>query len=564
MIRRERVGDILIRAGKITEEQLNRALEEQPKTHKRVGDVLVDLGFIKEEELADTLASQLKIPRVHLAESTPVREAVDMLPFEFLMKNQVCPVKVTDGRLELAVCDPLNIFLVDDIEHKTGLKVKTFIETPSAIKKALEEAHPKDAKMMERVALDLAGQEASGGDDDTGKAIDLDKIEGPIVALAHQIIEKGISEKASDIHVEPSEQSLRVRFRIDGVLQEIIKIPPSIMKFQGELISRLKLMANMDISEKRLPQDGRIKVTAGERVVDLRVNSLPVAKGEKICIRILGSSGGAKTLADLGFSKLSFKIFEDLIRHPNGLILVTGPTGSGKTSTLYAALDTVYNPGLNICTVEDPIEYNIPYFNQTQINSAIGMTFGTVLRALLRQDPNVILIGEIRDTETAKIAVESALTGHLVFSTLHTNSAAATVARLTELEVEPYMVASVLLGVVAQRLCRRLCMKCKREAPASAELIEFLEKHGKKVETPKMWIPVGCKYCKESGYSGRQAIHEILINSPTLREDVLAHADSESIAEHAKQRGFVTLVEDGYLKVLQGITSVEEVRRVAR
>ncbi len=562
MIRRERIGDILIRAGKITEDQLNKALEEQPKTHKRVGDVLVDLGFIGEDELSDILSAQLKIPRIHLVENEPAKEAIAVLPFEFLTKNLVCPVRVHEGRLDLAVADPLNIFLVDEIEHKTGLKVKTFIDTASAIKKALEASQPKDAKMMERVALDLASQESSNDGDDSGKAIDLDKIEGPIVALAHQVIEKAIQEGASDIHVEPSEMSLRVRFRIDGVLQELIKIPPSIMRFQGELISRLKLMANMDISEKRLPQDGRIRVTAGERTVDMRVNSLPVAKGEKICIRLLGSAK-KQTLADLGFSKLSFKLFNELIRHPNGMILVTGPTGSGKTSTLYAALDAVYNPGLNICTVEDPIEYNIPYFNQTQINAAIGMTFAAALRALLRQDPNVILIGEIRDGETAKIAVEAALTGHLVFSTLHTNSAAATVARLIELDVEPYMVASVLLGVVAQRLCRKLCTKCKKEAPAAPELLEFLSKHGK-TEGARMWIPVGCKFCKESGYAGRQAIHEVLLNSPELRADVLSMADSASIHKKARDRGFVSLIEDGYVKVLQGVTSLEELKRVAR
>ncbi len=562
MIRRERVGDILIRAGKITEEQLAHALEEQPKTHKRVGDVLVDLGFIAEDELADTLSAQLKIPRVRLEEHDPSREALDLLPIEFLQKNMVCPVKVADGRLELAVCDPLNIFLIDEIEHKTGLKVKTFIDSGSMIRRALEQANPNDEKVMERVALDLANEEA-GETDDAMQAVDLQKVEGPIMALAHQIIEKGIAEKASDIHVEPAEASLRVRFRIDGVLQELIKIPPSIMKFQGELISRLKLMANIDISEKRLPQDGRIKVSLGNKKIDLRVNSLPVAKGEKICIRILGGGSGTKqTLEDLGFSKRSFKIFNELIRHPNGLVLVTGPTGSGKTSTLYAALDAVSNPGINICTVEDPIEYNISEFNQTQINPVINMSFGMALRALLRQDPDVILIGEIRDNETAKIAVESALTGHLVFSTLHTNSASATVARLTELEVEPYMVASVLLGVVAQRLCRRLCDRCKKEAPPSPELVDFLERHGKK--SGRMFIPVGCKHCKESGYLGRQAIHEILVNSSHLREHVINRADAETIANTAKKHGFVNLLEDGYVKVLQGITSLEELLRVAR
>lgn len=562
MIRRERIGEILLKAGKISEDQLEKALEEQARTHKRVGDLLVELEFVDEDDLANTLASQLKMGRVNLDEITPENDSMELLPYEFLTKNLVCPIKTQNGRLELAVADPLNIFLIDEIEHKTGLKVKTFIDSPSNIRSALERSSQKDSQSLDKVAMDLSQREGGGGDEES-TAIDLEKIEGPIVALAHQIIEKAITEKASDIHIEPSEAALRIRYRVDGVLQELIKIPPTIMKFHGELISRMKLMANMDITEKRIPQDGRIKVSKGDRTLDLRVNSLPVARGEKICIRVLDSSSTRMDLRDLGFSSFSYKLFDEALAHPHGLVLVTGPTGSGKTSTLYAALQKVYNPGINICTVEDPIEYQIPEFNQTQINTQIGLTFAEVLRAILRQDPDVILVGEIRDNETAGIAVESALTGHLVLSTLHTNSAAASVSRLTELDVEPYMVASTLLGAVAQRLCRRLCKKCKREAPLADEIAGFLKRHGKP-STGKMYIPVGCKSCKDSGYSGRIPIHEVLLNSPELRQHILNQTDSETITEEARKRGFVTLIEDGYVKVLQGHTSLEELHRVAR
>ncbi|MBI4861195.1 MAG: type II/IV secretion system protein [Candidatus Riflebacteria bacterium] len=564
IIKRMKLGEMLLEAKKITKEQLQQALDEQLKTHKRLGEVLVEMGFVDQDTLVNFLADQLKIPRMSLVGTEVEKAALELLPPEYCKKNLVCPFKIDGNKLHLCISDPMNIFLVDEIEHRTGKKVQTFLEAPAVIKNTLDKLHSGDESRLALAAEQLDDKEAMAGLDETA-TVDLQKIEGPIVSLAHQVIEKAITEKASDIHVEPGEKSLRVRFRVDGVLQELLKIPPSLQKFANELTSRLKLMANMDISEKRIPQDGRIRVAHGEKNIDIRVNTMPVAKGEKVCMRLLDSSSTKLDLKDLGFSEHNSKIFESLVDHPHGLVLVTGPTGSGKTSTLYAALNYVYNPGENTCTVEDPIEYQIPVFNQTQVRSNIGLTFASCLRAILRQDPDIILIGEIRDAETAGIAVEAALTGHLVFSTLHTNSASAAVARLIELDVETYMIASTLLGVVAQRLCRRLCPKCKQEADVTEAIVEFGQsRFGKDLTGRKMYVGGGCPSCKNMGYSGRCGIHEILENTTELRQQILARADSESIAESAKERGFLTLIEDGYLKVLQGTTSLEEVRRVAR
>ena len=563
IIKRMKLGELLLESKKISPEQLQRALDEQLKTHKRLGEVLCDLGIVDQETLVNFLSDQLKIPRMDLRGADIDKTALESLPAEYCKKNLVCPVKLEGNKLHLCISDPMNIFLIDEIEHRTGKKVQTFLESPSVIKITLEKLLSDDGGRLEMAAAELGEKQSTGHDDSA--SVDLEKSEGPIVALAHQMIEKAMSEKASDIHVEPGEKSLRVRYRVDGVLVELLKIPTSLQHFANELVSRIKLMANMDISEHRIPQDGRIRVTHNDRTLDIRVNTMPVAKGEKVCMRLLDSSSTKLGLKDLGFSEHNQKVFEGLVDHPHGLVLVTGPTGSGKTSTLYAALNHVYNPGENICTVEDPIEYQIPVFNQTQVRSNIGLTFASCLRAILRQDPDIILIGEIRDAETAGIAVESALTGHLVFSTLHTNSAAAAVARLIELDVETYMIASVLLGTVAQRLTRRLCSKCKKEGDMAPELIEFARmRFGKDLSGRKMFVGNGCSSCKNAGYIGRCAIHEILENTSELRQQILNRSDSESITESAKERGFLTLIEDGYLKVLQGTTSLEEVRRVAR
>lgn len=579
IVKRMKLGEMLLEANLISQDQLKQALEEQMKSRKRLGEILIDLKVIDVDVLVDFLSKQLDIPRVNLREVEIEKSAMELLASDFCKNNLVCPVAVVDGRLRLALSDPLNIFLIDEIEHRAGMKVIPMLENPANIKSTLDKVYAGDTSKLEMLSQELDEGDAVGSGEESS-SIDLQKIEGPIVALAHQLLEKAIAEKASDIHVEPGERTLRVRFRVDGVLVELLKIPQSLQKFSSELVSRLKLMANMDISERRLPQDGRIRVTQSDRSVDMRVNTMPVAKGEKVCIRLLDASATKLEMKDLGFSDTNFELWEEIIRHPHGLVLVTGPTGSGKTSTLYAALNYVYTPEENTCTVEDPIEFHNPNFNQTQVRSNIGLTFAACLRAILRQDPDIILIGEIRDTETAKIAVESALTGHLVFSTLHTNSASATVARLVELDVEPYMVASTLLGVLAQRLCRRLCPKCKQERelpdeiknwaisrckmPGESALKRFLMEKLKDPAGRKSYIPGTCPNCKSTGYVGRMGIHELLTNSPELRKQVLEKSDGESIADAARLRGFVTLVEDGYQKVLLGRTSLDEVLRVAR
>jgi type II secretory ATPase GspE/PulE/Tfp pilus assembly ATPase PilB-like protein len=391
------------------------------------------------------------------------------------------------------------------------------------------------------------------------------KMEGSIVALVNQIVEKGISEKASDIHLEPGEKSFRVRFRVDGLLQELLKIPPPMQGCANELTSCLKQLAGLDVAEKRLPQDGRFRVTREERTLDIRVSTIPVARGETVCLRLLDAGATRLALKDLGFSDHNLKTFEELVDHSQGLVLVTGPTASGKTTALYAALSHLYNPGEKICTVEDPVEYQIPVINQMQVRPDIGLTFASCLRAILRQEPDVILIGEIRDSETASIAVESALTGHLVFSSLRTNSASVAVTRLIELNVETHMIASTLLGVMAQRLCRRLCPKCKKEIDPGPEIFAFgRELFGKDLAERKVYTHGGCSSCRSTGYLGRSGVHEILVNTVDLRKQIVGRADPETIEQAARSRGFMTLVEDGYLKVLQGITSLEEIRRIAR
>ena len=558
------LGEILVEAGACTEQHVEEALARQQDSMLRVGEELVKMGAITDDDLTKALSKQLNVPifKVDELEDFP-SDIVQTLTITFLEENKIVPAKFDSETDTLTIVhhDPLNVFLVDDIEHRTGFKVQFFIDTVANINKALKVIKKMDNSMMDSVISGMQNMDAStrGGDE----SVDLNAIDGPIVTLCNQIIHTGITEGASDIHVEPSKTKLRIRYRKSGVLVELLKIPDIIHKFQPELISRLKLMGNMDISERRLPQDGRIKVSVSKtKTLDLRVNCLPIVGGEKVCMRILDSSGLSLGLEDIGFSKHTLDIFKRNCTKPNGLILMTGPTGSGKTTTLYSALHFISTPQINICTCEDPVEYTIANYNQTQIRSNIGLTFASALRALLRQNPDVILIGEMRDAETATIGVEAAMTGHLVFSTLHTNSASGAIGRLVDMGVPGYLVASTLLSCTAQRLGRKLCDLCKKKVPLFPEIAEFAKKV--KANVKYIYTAQGCKKCDNSGYKGRSGVHETLENNEILRECISAGKDEHYIEHALKKVGFLTLRDDGLIKTLKGNMDEKELNRICR
>lgn len=559
------LGEILMEKGLITEAHLAQALEQQQQSMLRIGEELIKMGAINDSDLIQALSEQLGIPifRVEEVEEYPM-DVVELLTYPYLNENKILPVHFDEQNDELSIVhhDPLNIFLIDDLEHKTGYKIKFFIDSETNINRGMKTLAALDTSLLDTAVSELEGMEIST-DRTKEDAIDLGEAEGPIVRLVNLMISTGINEGASDIHVEPSKKRLRIRYRCSGVLRQLIQIPDIIHQFQPELISRLKLMANMDISERRLPQDGRIKVAVSKgKNLDMRVNTLPVQGGEKVCMRILDSSGLSLGLEDIGFSKHTLQIFQRNCVKPNGMILMTGPTGSGKTTTLYSALHYISSPEINICTTEDPVEYTIPDYNQTNIRSNIGLTFASALRALLRQDPDVILVGEMRDEETATIGVEAAMTGHLVFSTLHTNSAAGAVGRLIDMGVPGYMVASTLLCCVAQRLARTLCPACKKKVPLFPEAAKFAKKV--KANVKYIYGPVGCKKCNGGGYKGRSGIHETLENNATLRASIAAGEDEHGIEEKQQELGFINLREDGLIKVLQGKMDEAELNRTTR
>jgi len=559
------LGEVLIEKGIISEVQLEQALAEQENSMLRLGEQLVQMGLVTENEIILTLAEMLGVPtfKTDQVDEFPI-SVINTLSYEYCKENKVIPVAEDEETNTVSVVhhDPLNVFIVDEIEQRTGMHVKFLVDTPASIERALAKLRRFDSSEMDAVVNDMQTMDVRESKAD--QAVQLDnEAEGPIVTLVNRILATGIQEGCSDIHVEPSKSLLRIRFRKSGVLCELTPIPDLVHKFQPQLISRLKLMADMDISERRLPQDGRIKVAAAQgKTLDMRVNTLPVQSGEKICMRILDTSAASMGLNEMGLSKRNSTLLRRNCQKPNGLVLVSGPTGSGKTTTLYASLNYINSPEVNICTTEDPVEYTIPDYNQTNIRSNIGLTFPSALRALLRQDPDIILVGEMRDGETANIGVEAAMTGHLVFSTIHTNSASGAVGRLVQMGVPPYLVASTILCVCAQGLMRTLCQSCRKKAPLSKELLLFSKRI--KANLDHGYDAVGCKRCQQSGYKGRMGVHEVLENSQTLRQCIVDGLDEKAIEEVLVKQGWVTQRMDGMLKVLQGQTSEDEMNRVCR
>ncbi|MBI3037446.1 Flp pilus assembly complex ATPase component TadA [bacterium] len=560
---RKRLGDILVEAKLISGEQLKSALQKQKGMGLRLGRVLVEMGFATDESIAKTLARQMSIAFLNLNELSIPPEVLTTIPEAIVRSHNLLPVLLEGNKLRVTMADPLDVFIIDEIHYQTGYEIEIAISAESEIEAATK--HYFGSSESLKAAMDTIKAEKRDPlmqlDEGFFNTFELgsDEPSVPIINLANTIIQQAIADKASDIHIEPDEDLVRIRYRIDGVLNEVMKAPKGI---QGELMSRLKIMAQMDISEKRLPQDGRIKVRVKDVSVDLRVSVLPTVFGEKIVIRILDKTKLQLTLEQVGFDEELLALFKVLARSPNGIILMTGPTGSGKTSTLYAAINFLRDAHVNITTVEDPVEYQIPAINQVQVRPEIGLTFARALRSILRQDPNIILIGEIRDFETAQIAIESALTGHLVFSTLHTNDAASAVTRLIEMGVEPYLVGSAVIGVGAQRLVRKICPSCKSQVVPEPSLEGEMKRLG--FQNAPTFKGTGCLTCRKSGYLGRTAIHEIMTITEDIHSHILNSSSARTIRDAAVNGGMRTMREDGIHKVVKGVTSMDEVVRLTR
>jgi len=554
--RTKQLGELLVEEGKLTAAQLETAAAEQRRVGRSLGRILVELGMLAEGELLATLARQVGMRFVDLGSYPVDATAVTKLSEAMARRHLALPIGYEDGRLLVAMADPGNVVAVDDIRAVTGGDIRPVVATRADIVATLDRFH----RHLDEV--DELAASAAGDADDASELADVREVveDAPIVKLVNLLISQAVQDRASDIHIEPQERELRIRYRIDGVLHEVMHPPKSI---QAGVTSRLKIMADLDIAERRVPQDGRIAVTIGGRSIDLRVASLPTVYGEKIVMRILDKSAVLLTLPELGFSPENFERYQAAARKPYGMVLVTGPTGSGKSTTLYATLNSVNDADRNIVTIEDPVEYRLGGVNQVQVNVKAGLTFAAALRSILRCDPDIVLIGEIRDPETARIAVESALTGHLVLATLHTNDAPSAITRLTEMGLEPFLVASAVDCVLAQRLARRLCDKCREPySPTAEALAEAGWPAGADGEPPKLHRAVGCTACGKTGYRGRLALHEVMTVTEEIERLCVERRSSNEIAELARADGMTTLRQDGLAKAILGDTSVEEVMRV--
>jgi type IV pilus assembly protein PilB len=552
----KQLGDILLDGGLVSDDQLSAAYEEHERIGRSLGRVLVDNGILTESQLVAALATQIGLRFVDLADYSVDGSALGRVPGTVCRRHSAMPIGFEDGKLLVAMADPANVFAMDDIRSLTGMEVKAVVATRADVIAAIDRYYRADSDLDDLTSVLDADAE---DEDDLSKVKEIVE-DAPIVKYVNLLITQAIQDRASDIHLEPGEHDLRVRFRIDGVLHEVMRSPKAI---QSGVISRLKIMADINIAERRIPQDGRLSVNAHGKKVDLRVATLPTVWGEKVVMRILDNSTARLDLADLGFSEGNFETYSKSFVKPYGMILVTGPTGSGKSTTLYATLNIVSRPEVNVITVEDPVEYRLAGINQVQTNVKAGLTFASALRSILRSDPDIVLIGEIRDHETAQIAVEASLTGHLVLSTLHTNDAPSAVTRLTEMGIEPFLVGSALDCILAQRLARRLCVKC-REAylPTPEALVQARFPWQDGEEIPELFRAVGCSACAKTGYKGRLALHEVMPVSEDVERLAVERASATVINEVACREGMVTLRGDGMAKVRQGITSIDEILRV--
>lgn len=546
---RKRLGDLLVEAGLITEAQLQEALQQKAPGQK-LGDALLQRGYITEQQLIEVLEFQLGIPHVSLYRYPIDPKLTNLVPKEFAKRNMVMPLKAEGDRLLVAMADPMDFFVIDDLRLSTGFHIETAIASKDDILRAINKYYDIDESMEDFLRMAP-----------TQETVEEERVteeDSPIVRLVNQILQLAIEQRASDIHIDPQETKVLIRYRVDGVLRTDRALPKHM---QSVLTARIKILANMDITEHRVPQDGRIKMNIDFHPVDLRVSTLPTVYGEKIVMRVLDLGAALNDIQKLGFNKLNLQRFIELIERPTGIVLITGPTGSGKSSTLYAALNRLNSEEVNIITIEDPVEYQLEGINQIQVNPNVGLTFAQGLRSILRQDPNIIMVGEIRDRETAEVAIRASLTGHLVLSTLHTNDALSTVTRLIDMGIEPFLVATSLAGVVSQRLVRRVCRDCQYEQEPTKREMEIFARRGIKID--KVIRGRGCPTCNMTGYKGRIALHELLVMTDDMRRVILNHEPFSKLRELALKNKMIFLIDDGLLKVKQGITTLEEVLKVA-
>lgn len=554
-----RIGDVLVAAGAITEEQLQEGLAEQKETGRKLGNALVDLGFISNDMLITVLTTQLGIDYIELKGAKIEDKVIHMVPESMVTKYQAIPIEVDPDNpniLKVAMADPMDIMAMDDIGLVTNLQVEPMLASEEGIKNAIDKYYGSAQAMEAAEAYRQEQQSVLGGDDEDNSNDEVDN--SPIVLLVKQIIEGGVRQRASDIHIEALENSVRVRYRIDGALKQVMSYDLSIL---AGITARIKIIGGMDIAEKRKPQDGRITIMVDRREFDVRVSILPTVFGEKTVMRLTSKDGLTKPKSALGFDAEQEKVFDNILSNPHGIILVTGPTGSGKSTTLYTSLSELNTEDVNIITVEDPVEANINGINQVQVNNKADMTFAAALRSILRQDPDIIMIGEIRDGETAGIAVQAAITGHLVVSTLHTNSAASTITRLIDMGIESYIAGDAVVGVIAQRLVRRLCTTCKQP-----RLVEDEERVQLGIPADEedviIYEPQGCPLCNDTGYAGRIGVYEMMPVSRELQAVIASGATADVIEKQALKEGMLTLKMGAAKHVLDGITSIAEMNKI--
>ncbi|KPK63983.1 type II secretion system protein GspE [candidate division WOR_3 bacterium SM23_42] len=565
----EKLGAYLVKNGLLTEDQLRDAVKEKKNTGQRLISILNGRNYVTESKLLAQLSNLYRMEVVDLDYIIPDEKVLERIPAEKAYHYEVLPIDIKGRYLTVAMVDPTDINAIEDLRFITGKEINPVLVSESSIREALDRYYKMEKGLAEVKSemtpvtkeLDVEDLELleTGFEDDVEETkLRADAEGGPVIRLVNFYIADAVHKGASDIHIEPYEKQVRVRFRIDGVLREQ-QFPPFNLK--AGITTRLKLMAKMDIAERRLCQDGRINILVGSKMIDLRVSVIPTLYGEKVVMRILDRSSLMLDLTKLGFGEVSLKKYLGAIEHPYGIILITGPTGSGKTTTLYSTLARLNNPDRQIMTIEDPVEYNLHGINQIQVHEEIGLTFSNALRAFLRQAPNIILVGEIRDSETAEIAIRAALTGHLVFSTIHTNDAPTTINRLVDIGVAPYLVSSALVLIQAQRLVRRICSKCREEIEADPKLLEEAGVAKGTFPNNKIFKGKGCTNCNQTGYKGRIGLYEVMPISPDIRAMILKGSSSDEIAEQAEKEGMLTLRDDGIEKVKEGVTTIEELMR---
>ncbi len=558
-----RLGQMLVKANLITPEQLDQALALQKTSGERIGSNLTKLGYIGEEEIASFLSRQYGVPPVDLNNVKIDPAIIKLIPAEAAIRHLVIPLSRTGNTLTVAMANPSDILVIDDLRFMTGYNINPVVAPETSIRNALNRYY--DTAGLARILVkDLQEKEPKGAVELEPGEIDLEELyrateEAPVVKLVNLILTDAIKKGVSDIHLEPYEKAFRIRFRLDGVLYEVMSPSPTL---HAAVTSRVKIMGQLDIAERRLPQDGRIKVKMGQRELDLRVSTVPTLFGEKVVMRLLDRSNLVFDMTKLGFDPEALPMVEKAILAPHGMILVTGPTGSGKTTTLYSALTRLNNIGTNIMTAEDPIEYNLSGINQAQVKPDIGLNFATLSRSFLRQDPDVIMVGEIRDYETAEIAIKAALTGHLVLSTVHTNDAPSTVSRLISMGVPPYLVSAALNLLVAQRLVRRLCTECRMEGSVPIPALENIGFTTQEAKTLTCYRGKGCMACSDTGYRGRIALYEVMLLNGEIQEAIVQGASTSDLRELGRKQGMKTLRESGLQKIREGVTTFEEVVRV--